>query len=374
MAQDACSENFVDPTARLNAFHNIPVGLIVWQLKDTGDIRSLRLLAVNGAAERELGTPLRDVIGKEIGETFPSLLKTNLPVCCRRVIVSGKPETAGEVRYGDARVGGSIFWFDCFPLPDNCVGAAFENITDHRRSEQARSGALYLLHRITIAINNSTSVAQAAEVCLSEVCKHIGWPVGQLFLVDQGSTMGFAPKPIWHLSDCKRFRAFCDATERYERDLNNNFLLECRIRQGKKAGLAQSLGFAVLEGDELRAILEFSSDTPTPLEETLVRAIADIGVQLGRVFERESAAIVAQRMLRQEEERRDATRKLRACTGRYAPSLKATLDGLRGRKRGRGRTSTREMASSIELMQRCLAEMREIGSPPIEFRGNNSRL
>jgi hypothetical protein len=28
------------------------------------------------------------------------------------------------------------------------------------------------------------------------------------------------------------------------------------------------------------------------------------------------------------------------------------------------------VASSIELMQRCLAEMREIGSPPVEFGRN----
>jgi hypothetical protein len=82
-------------------------------------------------------------------------------------------------------------------------------------------------------------------------------------------------------------------------------------------------------------------------------AIGDIGVQLGRVFQRESAAIVTQQLHKRDEERRSATRKLRACTGRYAPSLKAIHECLRSQKAGRARTSVRKMANSIELMQRC---------------------
>jgi hypothetical protein len=284
------------------------------------------------------------------------------------VILSGMPETAGEVRYQDARVQNNIFWFDCFPLPGSCVGAAFENITDDKRVDQTKSVALRLLHRITVAINDSNNVADAAHVCLTEVCEHIRWPVGHLFLVDKGFTAGFAPNPMWHFSDSRRFRAFRDATERYERDLTNKFLLECRFRQGKKAGLTQSLGFAVLEGNALRAILEFSSETAAPLGETLTRAIGDIGVQLGRVFERESAAMALRQMHRQDEQRRDATKRLRAFTGKYAPSLKAALENLHVRKDGLNSTSARRMANSIELMQRCLTEMREIGSPPLEFR------
>jgi hypothetical protein len=208
MAHEGHSENVGDPTAQLNTLHHIPLGLIVWQLRDASDVRSLRVLAVNGAAERELATPLGDTIGKEIAEALPGLLKTSLPDRSRRVIVSGKPETAGEVRFSDARVDDRAFRFDWFPLPGNCVGTTFENTTNWRKSEQAKAGALQLLHKITVAINDSTSVADAAQPCVTEVCEHIGWPVGQLFMVDQGSTAGFAPKPIWHLSDAHRFRAF----------------------------------------------------------------------------------------------------------------------------------------------------------------------
>jgi hypothetical protein len=287
------------------------------------------------------------------------------------VIESGIPETVGEVHYADSRVPERVFWFDCFPLPGHCVGAAFENITERKRSELTKAAALELLHRITVAINGSTVAANAAQVCLREVCQQIGWPVGRLFLADEHSATRFVPNPIWYFSDAHRFESFRRATEMFEQDLTNKFVLDYRMRQGTKAGLIRSLGFSVLEGNTLRAILEFSSETAAPLDDALVSAIGDIGVQLGRVFEREGAAKAIQRMQRQDQERLSTTKKLRACTGRYGPSLKASLERLRTAGLTGGSATARLVASSIELMQRCLAEMREIGSPPVEFGRND---
>jgi hypothetical protein len=79
-------------------------GVLVWQLEDLRDVRSLRLLGLNEAAERELGASGREAIGKVIAETFPALLKTDLPDRCRTVIASGQPESVGEVRYSDSRI------------------------------------------------------------------------------------------------------------------------------------------------------------------------------------------------------------------------------------------------------------------------------
>jgi hypothetical protein len=140
------------------------------------------------------------------------------------------------------------------------------------------------------AINGSITAAGAAEVCLREVCQQIGWPVGRLFVTDEHSATKFVPNPIWYFSDAHRFEGFRQATEMFDRGLTNKFVLEHRLQQGKNAGLTRSVGFSVLEGNRLRAVLEFSSETATQLDGTLVSAICDIGVQLGRVFEREGAA------------------------------------------------------------------------------------
>jgi hypothetical protein len=356
-----------DLAAQLKTWSKFRRGVLFWRLEDRRDVRSLRLLDLNEAAERELGASVREAIGKVIAETFPALLKTDLPDRCRTVIASGQPESVGEVRFSDAPIQDSVFWFECFPLPDNCVGTAFENITARKRKEQTKDGALRLLHKITMAINGSITAAGAAEVCLREVCQQIGWPVGRLFITDEYSATRFVPNPIWYFSDAHRFEGFRQATEMFERDLTNKFVLEHRLQQGKKAGLTRSVGFSVLEGNRLRAVLEFSSETATQLDGTLVSAICDIGVQLGRVFEREGAALKIERMQRQDEEHRVATKKLRACTVRYGPPLQASLERLRNQNLTGGRASARQMASSLKLMQRCLNEMRQIGTAPIEF-------
>jgi hypothetical protein len=348
-----------DLAVQLKTWSKFRRGVLLWRLEDLGDVRSLRLLDLNDAAERELGASVRDAIGKVIAETFPALLKTDLPDRCRTVVASGQPESVGEVRYSDSRIQDSVFWFECFPLPENCVGTAFENITARKRNEQTKDEALQLLHKITMAINESVSAAGAAEVCLREVCQQIDWPVGRLFITDEHCATRFVPNPIWYFSDAHRFEGFRQATEMFERDLTNKFVLEHRLQQGKKAGLTRSVGFSVLEGNRLRAVLEFSSETATQLDGTLVSAICDIGVQLGRVFEREGAALKIERMQRQDEEHRCATKRLRACTVRYGPPLQASLERLRNQKLTDG--------SSLKLMQRCLNEMRQIGTAPIEF-------
>ena len=125
-----------DLAVQLKALSKFRRGVPVWQLEDLRDVRSLRLLDLNEAAERELS--VSEAIGKVIAETFPALLKTDLPDRCRTVIASGQPESVGEVRYSDSRIQDSVFWFECFPLPGNCVGTTFENITARKRSEMQR--------------------------------------------------------------------------------------------------------------------------------------------------------------------------------------------------------------------------------------------
>src|SRR5580704_6003024 len=139
-APEAHPVNATDLAVQLKALSKFRRGVLVWQLEDLRDVRSLRLLDLNEAAERALGASVREAIGKVIAETFPALLKTDLPDRCRTVIASGQPESVGEVRYSDSGIQDSVFWFECFPLPGNCVGTTFENITARKRSEQTNDG------------------------------------------------------------------------------------------------------------------------------------------------------------------------------------------------------------------------------------------
>jgi hypothetical protein len=290
MHTEACSLREIDLSSSLRAFRTLPIGVTVWQLRDPNDLRSLRLIDANPAAEREFRAPLGFAVGKPIVECFPKLLDTPLPERCRRVVLSGKPETLGEFAYRDARIPEGVFWADVFPLPDRSVGLALENITERKRTTQNQTRALQLLHRVTVHLNEMPALLQAAQFCVDEICAQIGWPVGHFFLSDEACGSHFLPNPVWHLSDTNRFRVFRKATELFERDLTNKLALEYRTMQGHKAGLTRSVGFSVVESDFLRGVLEFSSESLLPLDEHVFRAIANVGFQLGQVFTRERLA------------------------------------------------------------------------------------
>lgn len=290
MQTGACVLREVDLATSLRALRELPIGVMVWQLGDAKDVRSLRLVAANPASERELGVSLSFALERRIADCFPKLLDTPVPERCLQVILSGKPDTFGEFGYHDVRVPEGVFWVECFPLPDHCVGLALANITQRKRETQAQSRALQLLHRVTLFLNDAPTVLDAAKFCVDEICTRIGWPVGRFFLSDEASPSRFIANPVWYFSDAPRFKAFRMATELYERDLSNKLALEYRTIQGKKAGLRKSVGFSVVEIDHLRGVLEFSSEGSESLDEHVFRAISNVGFQLGQVFARERLA------------------------------------------------------------------------------------
>jgi PAS domain S-box-containing protein len=119
-----------------DVFRNIQLGLNVWCLQDRADLRSFKLISTNPAAAHSLGVRTEDVLGKRMGDAFPHMLDTDLPRQYREVVVSEEGRDLGEVRgaLGESADDG-VFSVKVFPLPGDCVGVAFENITERRRLE-----------------------------------------------------------------------------------------------------------------------------------------------------------------------------------------------------------------------------------------------
>jgi hypothetical protein len=369
MHQGVCTAREVDLQASLLAFRTLPVGVAVLQLLDPKDVRSLRLIGANQAAERELRAPIGLAVGKSIAETFPKFLETPVAERYRRVALSGKPDTFGEFTYQDSRIPEGVFWIDCFPLPDRCVGVAVENITERKRMNQAQARALQLLHRVTVFLNDASSLLEAAQFCVDEICTQIGWPVGRFFLSDEISPSRFLPNPVWHFSDPHRFRAFRKATEIYECDFTNKLALEYRTLQGQKAGLTKSIGFSVVENDFLRGVLEFSSEGFEPLDEHIFRAISNIGYQLGQVFARERLAREYNRakglILSREAHHHAMSKILFAGPG----SLSGVVDLLESKRQTHRQIArrSREVLESTRQMRQHLDELKRIIARPVEF-------
>ncbi|MCW3480689.1 EAL domain-containing protein [Neisseriaceae bacterium JH1-16] len=172
-----------------------------------------------------------------------------------------------------------------------------------------RQQELLLLEAIAGAANLISSVEEALQFAIAQICGFTGWPLGQAYLTDgDGASqrllpvaaepgalpgplaefrlatgqMSFAPgiglpgrvlasgAPVW----------ISDVTE------DANFP---RAAQAREAGLRGAFAFPVVAGSEVVAVLEFFADRTAELDASLQRVMAQVGTQLGRVIERKRA-------------------------------------------------------------------------------------
>lgn len=137
-AHDRAERASLETALYAEAVQNMPVGVYIWRLEDRDDAYSLRMIATNPATREFTGIPTQDLIGRSILETFPALADTQIPEIYANVVRTQQPYDLGEVHYGDDRITPSVFNVRAFPLADSCIGIAFENVTEYKRSEAIR--------------------------------------------------------------------------------------------------------------------------------------------------------------------------------------------------------------------------------------------
>ncbi len=113
---------------------HIPIGLTIWRLDDSASDHSLRLVSANAAATDLLGVPVTPMVGKTILEAFPAVTPAQLATYAD-VVRTGRCRELPVLHYGDERVAESAWSVKAFPLPDHCVGLAFENISQRIEAE-----------------------------------------------------------------------------------------------------------------------------------------------------------------------------------------------------------------------------------------------
>jgi PAS domain S-box-containing protein len=114
---------------------NAQFGMVVWQLEDLNDPGSFRLLIANPAASKATGFNFEPLIGQTMAESFPMLLQTPLVHQYMEVVRGGQALDLGEVSYSEDGITAGIYSLKAFPLPDRCLGLAFENITARKHIE-----------------------------------------------------------------------------------------------------------------------------------------------------------------------------------------------------------------------------------------------
>jgi PAS domain S-box-containing protein len=181
-------------------------------------------------------------------------------------------------------------------------------LADTNRQLTERSEAVALLKTIAVATNEASSVEEALQIALDEVCRHTGWPVGHVCRMSDDVPGGTVPSEIWHLDDPGRYAVFRRVTESmpfaagaglpgrvaatrapaWIPDLRADADFP-RARVGESLGVRTGFAVPLLAGQEVVGVLEFFTPEPAPVDQRLLDLVAQVGTELGRVAERKRA-------------------------------------------------------------------------------------
>lgn len=184
------------------------------------------------------------------------------------------------------------------------IVAVSRDVTENVRA--ARTSRV--LHEVAMAANEADSSREALQTALALVCEHTGWPYGHAHVPAHESLGQPGSLDIWHVDDPAR-HARLRAVMGMRGAREGEGILGGAFRAGKarwcadvhddpqfgRTAMAQHLGiksafvFPIRSGDETIAVLEFFSEKPEERDETMIRLLDNIGVQLGEVLRRQRA-------------------------------------------------------------------------------------
>ena len=174
------------------------------------------------------------------------------------------------------------------------------------REGYQRERELAMLETVASAANRASSVQDALQVALDSVCAHVDWPVGHAFLVDRRDS-SLRSAHVWSAGavddDLAAFKQVSE-TIRLEPGLGIPghvvaqeaaiWLADATIdarsaRQvaAANAGLYGAFAVPIVVNEDILGVLEFFSRQREEPDEHTLDVVTVVGLQVGRVFERQ---------------------------------------------------------------------------------------
>jgi len=113
----------------------LPVGVVLLMLEDPSDPETFRIVDANRAAAAIALSHSPKLLGNSLAD-FPKLLETPIPSQLLATLRSGEPRNLGEISYGDDIIRQGVYSVRAFPLSNNFLGVAFEDVTDRIHVER----------------------------------------------------------------------------------------------------------------------------------------------------------------------------------------------------------------------------------------------
>jgi GAF domain-containing protein len=160
-----------------------------------------------------------------------------------------------------------------------------------------------LLQEIAVASNAASTVEDAMQIALDQICVYARWPVGHVYLLNSDAPAELIPTSLWHVDEPEHFQIFQEVTEatplavglglpgRVLASGKPAWIIDVttdpnfpRAKAARDIGVRAAFGFPVLMGTIVVAVLEFFAAQAKEPDAALLDVMAHIGAQLGRVF------------------------------------------------------------------------------------------
>lgn len=112
------------------------IGLLVYHLEKLDDISQAKLVFANHEASKYTATDLQKLVGKYIFDAFPSLADTEIPKNFLEVAKEKQARRIGVIEYSDANIRKGSYSVKAFPMPDDCFGVIFEDISLRKQVDE----------------------------------------------------------------------------------------------------------------------------------------------------------------------------------------------------------------------------------------------
>jgi signal transduction histidine kinase/CheY-like chemotaxis protein len=164
-----------------------------------------------------------------------------------------------------------------------------------------------LLYVIADASARATTVEEALQKALDELCAYTGWPIGHAYLVKHSAIPTLVSARLWHQDQPEATAGFREVSEAITFRLGEGLpgrVLEtgepvwlCDVKEdtnfprakcGKDLGVRVAFGIPVTVAKSVVAVLEFFSREAAPPDHDLIQLARQVGTQIGRIFERQA--------------------------------------------------------------------------------------
>ncbi len=282
---------------------NVPVGFAVLRLEKLDDPATLRFVDANPAAlalARYSGDEFR---GKYLINQNPETFKTQMPAIYADVVRSGKPRDLGEIRSDNPEIPG-VFSLKLFPLPNQCVGIAFDDISEIKRAERN----LELQYATARILSESATHSDAIPRILQSVSELMSWDWAEFWSVDRNTNVLHCTE-IYHLpsTNFPKFEAqarqlafpmgeglpgriWANRQVIWIEDIGSTDETQFQRRAAaREEGLKSALGFVIRADQNVHGVMAFFSRNIQQMDRGLSETFTGIGSQIGQFIVRKQA-------------------------------------------------------------------------------------